>query len=394
MCETAKRNIDELLFARMRGMNSMRRRDFIRGAALAAAGCLASGCRLLSDRYAAEGETVRNEALKLVADKLFLGIAVGRNDCPNPVYVGRSGPSDDATSVDELTRFDLASLTKTVTASVCATLVTDGLLDPDAAFTQYFPEHALGTSCKITVRDLATHSSGFGNFSGRRYCEDPTRHGGAAGFEVELREKRPERPRGTYCYSCYNYALLGTVAERAGGKRLDQLAAERVFGPLGMTRSGWWPVTDDGHVAEVPLRMKDGKLRKVGEVHDEVARYAGRPIGNAGVFSTLPDMMRFVDDLLERRTFPAAHYDLLFNGTFRTGNVCRSFGFDMGESRPEGFSRRAIHHAGFTGQFLCVDPELSFAGVVLTLRCPGATGTLTARRRLLSLFCSCGVGSK
>ena len=51
-----------------------------------------------------------------------------------------------------------------------------------------------------------------------------------------------------------------------------------------------------------------------------------------------------------------------------------------------GFSSAAIHHSGFTGQFLCVDPELPFAGVVLTLRCPGAEGTLTARRRLLSLY--------
>ena len=96
--------------------------------------------------------------------------------------------------------------------------------------------------------------------------------------------------------------------------------------------------------------------------------------------------MRFVEDLLERRTFPAAHYDLLLNGTFRKGKACRSFGFDLGGNRPEGFSSAAIHHSGFTGQFLCVDPELPFAGVVLTLRCPGAEGTLTARRRLLSLY--------
>ena len=48
-------------------------------------------------------------------------------------------------------------------------------------------------------------------------------------------------------------------------------------------------------------------------------------------------MTRFVEDLLERRTFPAAHYDLLFNGTFRKGKACRSFGFDLGENRPERF---------------------------------------------------------
>ena len=364
----------------------MTRRDIIAGSAALVGGMTLPGCKLFDTRAEEIAERVRAEAQAEIVKGTFLCVAAGGGD-GDPVYVGRQGPQAGAAPVDAQTRFDLASLTKTITASVCATLVTEGRLDPDAPFTRYFPEHALGRNCPITVRDLATHSSGFGNFSGARYSEDLAVNGGAEAFEKELRTKLPRRPRGTYCYSCYNYALLGTVAERAGGQSLDRLAAERIFTPLGMRETAWWPVPDDGHTVTVPLPLRDKRLRRTGEVHDEVARYAGRPIGNAGVFSTLPDMLRFADDLLGRRRFPSAHYDLLFGGTFRSGAECRSFGFDMGDNgRPEGFSPASIRHTGFTGQIICVDPELGYAGVVLTLRRPGAAGTLGARHRLLRLM--------
>ena len=360
------------------------RREFLGGSAAGLAGLFLPGCRLFDPRRPAFGPEVRAEALRQLADGLFCGAAAGCVDCAERVYVGRQGLTDESAPVDELTRFDLASLTKLVTASVCATLVTEGRLDPDAPFTRYFPEHVLGEACPITVRDLATHASGFGNFSGARYSENPAVHGGVAALEDELRSKKPAKPRGTYCYSCYNYVLLGTIAERVGGKPLDRLAAERVFGPLGMTRARWCPVPDDGHVVSTPIPMHDGRLCPPGVVHDEIARHIGRPVGNAGVFATLPDLLRLADDLLNRRAFPKEHYDLLFTGTFAREDVCRSFGFDLSDDgRPAGFSPRSIRHTGFTGQIFLVDPDLAFAGIVLTTRRPDAKNTLAARHRLL-----------
>ena len=365
----------------------MNRREFLGGVAA----LVASGCRSVAGRRSPRYERVLEAARAQIADGVVLCAAVGGSDGDEFVYAGRQGPQADAAPIDELTRFDMASITKTITASVCATLVTDGLLDPDAPFTEYLPEHVLGKTCEISLRHLATHSSGFGNFAGWHYVENVAAEHGAIGYADELFAKRPVRPLGTYCYSCYNYALLGTVAERVGGAPLDRLARERVLDPLGMSHTGWWPIPDDGHAVTVPLPMHDGKLRRTGEVHDEVARYAGRPIGNAGMFATLPDIMRFVTDLLDRRHFPKAHYDLLFTGTFRSGGKCRSFGFDLSDDgRPVGFSAASIRHTGFTGQLICVDPVLGFAGAVLTLRCPGEKkGTLGGRNRLLELCAGC-----
>lgn len=60
-------------------------------------------------------------------------------------------------------RFDIASVGKVFTAACCALLAADGELEPDAPFTRYLPEHVLGKSCNITVRDLAMHAGGFDN---------------------------------------------------------------------------------------------------------------------------------------------------------------------------------------------------------------------------------------
>lgn len=368
-------------------MQTTGRREFIGGSVALATGFLLQGCRFSAGRLVSPGTRVYDEARVQLDHGVMCGAAVGCTDCDECLYVGRQGPQTDAAPVDGRTRFDLASLTKTVTASVCATLVTEGLLDADAPFTHYFPEHVLGRDCTITVRDLATHTSGFGDFSKARYSEDEAVHGGAAAIEAELRGKRPERPRGSYRYSCYNYVLLGTVAERAGGQALDVLAGKRVFAPLGMENSRWSPIADDGHIVTTPLPLRNGRLCPTGVVHDEIARHAGRPVGNAGLFSTLPDMLLFAEDLLRRRVFPKAHYELLFTPAFSADGDSRSFGFDMGEKgRPEGVSSHAIRHTGFTGQFLCVDPERDFAGVVLTTRRPG--GTLSSRKRLFSLMLS------
>jgi len=46
--------------------------------------------------------------------------------------------------------------------------------------------------------------------------------------------------------------------------------------------------------------------RKIGERNDACAHLAGRPMGNGASFSTAPDMLRFVTDMLRRERFPQA----------------------------------------------------------------------------------------
>jgi len=367
-----------------RGTETLTRREFL----WLAAGAAVGGCKSLATADAALARA-RSEALAQMEKGYFTGAAFARSDRGGEGYVGWQGRGPETGAVDARTRFDAASLTKTVVAAVAALMVTDGRLDPDAPFVRYLPEHAAGRDCPVTVRQIATHTGGFGHAIAPARKDNPTRNLATRPFEARLLAQKPERAPGLCRYSCYNFQLLALVLERLGGRPIDVLAKEMLFGPLGMSDSRWWPVPNDGHVMHPEVMPKENfVIRKVGCVSDPPAYHAGRPTGNAGLFTTLGDLRRFTADLLRRERFPSSYYDLLFTCQHEDAESRRSFGFNMSAGgRPEGLSPRTIHHGGYTGQYLCVDPETDFAGVVLTVRSAGE-GTFAGRLRILSCLAS------
>ncbi len=275
-------------------------------------------------------------------------------------------------------RFDIASVGKTMTAALASQLVAEGRLDPDAPFTAYLPEHVLAKeNCAITVRDLATHSSGFDN--SKPYQAAKTQQE----FLDLLFSKRPVRPRGAaFDYACSNFIYIGKIIERLTGLDLDAAARQRLWGPLGMTSTTWYPVADDGNVVEFPFDTC-GCVRRIGDHNDAACHFSELPLGSGSVFSTIGDMRLFLSDLLHRRRFPKAYYDMLFTESYagesvEGGRVRRTFGWDMAAAQSDsnicpnrGFSPETIAHTGWTGITVAVDPAAGFAGAFLTNRLGG-----------------------
>ena len=357
----------------------MTRREFILSAsALAVCGCRTSGAM----------DALRAEMRCCVDAGLYSGLAVGSNRIA-PLVAG-SRTLDGRLPVTAETLFDLASVGKTQTAALCALLVAEGKLDPDAPFTEYLTEHVLSKeNCRITVRDLATHSGGFDNAKPYKLA-DPKRM-----FE-EIYRKRPVRPRGEkFEYACSNFLYLGLIVEKLTGQDLDAAAKRMLWGPLGMTRTTWSTVTDDGNVMEYSPSTYEqaGRLRRIGEHNDICCYLSPKPMGNGSNFSTCGDMLLFVTDLLRRERFPKAYYDLMFTPSFEKDGVRRSFGWDMtAPASPThlypqtGFSTLAIAHSGWTGPVIAVDPERDFAGVVLGGQIAGKAKTMDVRVRLLQMM--------
>ena len=352
------------------------RRDFLRGvgASLLVGGC-ASLPLLPDDRYARAERVLKGQ----IGAGLIDGAVFATTDDERCFSVGnrRTAPLCVPMSADTL--FDVASLTKPVVAACAALLYADGKLDPAAPFVRYLPDHSAGRGCGITVTDLATHMSGF------RYLvaegSDETR------FRREVLSHLPAEPRGErFRYCCYNYILLGMIVERISGQRLDRFAARRLFDPLSMRHSKWGP-TDDPMTVAFRHARPGMAFAPPGRIVDRIARTCAFPIGNAGLFATAGDLRLFAEDILSRRTFPAAYYDLMLTCATDGGDARRSFGWDMRASRrPSGCSDRTILHTGSTGQTLVIDPVRNRACVLLTARRGGHDEAIVGRRQVCDIL--------
>jgi CubicO group peptidase (beta-lactamase class C family) len=146
---------------------------------------------------------------------------------------------------DENTIFAAASLSKPLFGYLVMLLKEEGIIELDRPLQDYLskplPDYPAYADLEaddryeqITVRMALTHSTGFPNYGW--LAED-----GRLGFLFE--------PGSKFSYSGQGIQLLQLVVEEITGQDLQQLAQERIFEPLGMSRSSyvWQPAYEDNH---------------------------------------------------------------------------------------------------------------------------------------------------
>ncbi|GCD98600.1 serine hydrolase domain-containing protein [Embleya hyalina] len=129
------------------------------------------------------------------------------------------------------TLFEIGSISKGFTAALILQARDSGLLDLDAPVTRYLPWFAVKSRfAPITVRHLLNHTAGI--VGGAEYT-------GESAFEVwALRDTEATTPPGTWhYYSNTGYKALGLVLQAVHGRPYEQVLAEHLLAPLGMTGS-------------------------------------------------------------------------------------------------------------------------------------------------------------
>jgi CubicO group peptidase (beta-lactamase class C family) len=141
--------------------------------------------------------------------------------------------------VDENTIFQLASVTKTLTAAAAATVVDEGKLDWDKPIFNYLPEfvgYDPYMTRWLTERDLLAQRTGWPAFTG-----DQLDSFGYDRAEI-LRRLRFFKPRYSLRevaqYSNPGFFVAGEVAARCAKQSWNDLVEQRLFRPLQMSRSG------------------------------------------------------------------------------------------------------------------------------------------------------------
>jgi CubicO group peptidase (beta-lactamase class C family) len=298
------------------------------------------------------------------------------------------------------TIFDMASLTKPVTATLLLQCVEEGRLHLGQCVRDHLPEASEAPVGPATLRQLATHTSGLPAWK-------PLYKSRAASAVADILTIPLEaEPGARYTYSDPGYILLGEILARATETPLARLAQERIFTPLGMERSGYRP--DPGlrpHIAATAhCPWREGKVL-IGEVHDANAHSMNGVSGHAGLFSTAPDMARFALALRHTQTAAQGSLPPLLGPLARrlaernqlepaVGGHSIGWFTPPNGMLPRGdlLSERSFGHTGFTGTSLLFDPEYDLTLLLLTNRVyrPGeGTGVLRLRR----LFANCVAGA-
>jgi CubicO group peptidase (beta-lactamase class C family) len=172
-------------------------------------------------------------------DRVLHRSAVGSSD----LATGRPMQPDDL--------FWIASMSKPVTAAGIALLVDDGRLAFDDPVEKYLPEFRkqwlvaeqtperrvlVKAARPVTVRDLLTHTSGLGEYP----VTDP--HWTLAEMaKIIAREPLRFAPGSRWAYSTAGFDVLGRVIEVASGEPFAAFMLRRLFDPLGMKATTFWP---------------------------------------------------------------------------------------------------------------------------------------------------------
>jgi len=313
------------------------------------------------------------------------------------------------TSPDAITHFRIASNTKTMTAALIVLLAQDGKLkftDPVSAYISDVPNGE-----NITVAELLKMRSGLYG-----YTADPALAAAMDAdpgkawttrevLDIAFRHPPQFAPDASYEYSNTNYALLGLVAEKVGGRPLAQQFQERLFGPVGLTHTSlpaaddismpapyshgymyggsFYALADDPYPADMQAAAQAGTLQPI-DYTNQNSSYASAA---GGAISTAEDLVTWMKALVSGKVFNADYHQQWLT-SLQAGDPGapdgQKYGYGISYQR---FGPKAamFYHGGELpgfNSFMGYDPDNDVALVIWTNLTLSPEGKTTAQAML------------
>ncbi|MBI1391662.1 MAG: serine hydrolase [Alphaproteobacteria bacterium] len=147
----------------------------------------------------------------------------------------------------KIIRYDVASVTKWLTAIAVLSAVDDGILSLNDPISSFFAD-APDDKRRITVRQLLTHQSGLP----QAYAAEG-RHSRTDAAMAVFGSPLDFPPGESFRYSNDNYSLLAAILEIASGISYTDFLSARVLSPLGLDPASFWPTPPRDHEWFPPL---------------------------------------------------------------------------------------------------------------------------------------------
>ncbi len=238
-------------------------------------------------------------------------------------------------------KFELASVSKPLTALGVLKLAEEEKLRLDQTVNDFFPDFPyLG----ITIKMLLSHRSGLPNYIyfSEEAWKDRTKamnNMDAMDLLIEHKPTRYGAPDGRFHYNNSNYMVLAAIIEKVTGQDFAVYMKESIFNPAGMKNTA---VLSKAVYDKIPTDV-------VG--HDRVWRrsvvqnYLDGPVGDKGIYSTVQDLFLLDIALKEGRIVNEAILDSAYVPRSDARRSLFSYGYGWRTFSPE--KAQVVYHTGW-----------------------------------------------
>ena len=274
---------------------------------------------------------------------------------------------EDTLPITEDTIFQLASISKTFTATAVMLLMRQSLLSPEDRITKYFPELAAYEG--VTVRHLLNHTSGIPDYFDDadwfiKIWKEEKRvpdNNEILRFLRETKAKPYFAPGEGLRYSNTGYNLLALLVERLSGVPFEAFLQKNIFEPAGMTSTRCCHIRRDGvpfeNYARATVFEDDKWVADIDSAEDgDVVAFDGLN-GDDYVYANIFDMLRWDRALREGKVLTLDEQKLMYTpGKLNNGEDAvydeddgLGYGFGWGVGHDEKYGLIVSHSGGMPG---------------------------------------------
>ncbi|MCB0736681.1 MAG: beta-lactamase family protein [Bacteroidetes bacterium] len=243
------------------------------------------------------------------------------------------------------TEYRIASISKTITATIAMRLWQKGKIDLEQSVHHLLPEYRLKEKGAITPHHLLCHQSGMLHYSGNEEtdCYHPyselellkysvskkTNYNPISALSIFEQQPLCFEPGFGYNYTTWGYCLLGAYLQRTQHKTYNALIIDEVTAPLEMMNLRIaLPVNSKSQLAALHKRVKDSVCQAIGK-GPEFENISYKAAGG-GITANVYDLGKFIIGLTSSNYLADSTFQLMATPKSTSQNKPTGYGYGLG----------------------------------------------------------------
>ncbi len=276
--------------------------------------------------------------------------------------------------------FQLASVSKPITAIAVMLLLEEGLIELDDPIQKYLPQVPYEG---VTIRQMLTHKSGMPNYM---YFSDklwPNRRTPISNNDVlclmeQHKPMRYFRPNRKYNYSNTNYALLASLIEKVSGKTYEAYIQRNIFDRAGM-KDAFVFNRNEKYDLPKPVYGYIGKRTRARNT------YLNGVLGDKGIYASVDDLFKLDQALYTNELISQESQNMMYSSAHRRLWATDNYGLGWRVNTDKD-NRRTVYHGGWWKGFRTYYIRELHSKKTIIVLSNSTTGGLLGTRELRALF--------